>query len=681
MNFFKRIKDAKPATPPAAAEPPPAANRTKPAAARPAVLPPSGPPPTFSGQARQTPPKTIRSLSAPEGIREQRTASAPPQRPAAQTAPAVPTQPTMALVPTGQAAPPGQTRQRLMRVETAEANDDDIRGLRSFRGIVQTAEGTKLRTTPEHRKLCALLDNGTFVIDRNSRSHAHVLQVQIDAKHEGMRIAKHLLVDRNVVREIYEAFAKRQTAMGIPLPGTDEAAERILTHPNAEQREFLEVVAAAISLKASDFRILTTPGHECEIKFRINNRLQIYKLEDGDKWRRILRAVFNMSAENKGVYNFKTFEPAIITRANVPVLPEGVDSIRLTFDPASEERVLLVGRLHGEKSEEVGTIADIGYGSVQTTQIEALSRLPDGIILMSGPTGSGKTTTAKVILERMAVDSEGELAIMTTEDPVETKMRYGIVQLSSAGAQTAAEREKNTQDALIWLLRSDPNIIFVGEIREQINGNQAVKAAETGHLVLSTIHVQTALRCPARLRGIGIPDYNAFDHTLVRGLIGQRLLQVLCPSCKIPHDEHEASLEPGFARRLRKALGNDPALLSLLRYRNRDGCPDCGTGKGYVGRTAIAEIVRPNEAIMRRLEANDLTGAQAIWFDELHGLTLLEHAMYKAIAGGCDPKDVATVVGDLDAFDHERLKRIVTLLEAQPDDFDSESPRFEDAAD
>jgi Tfp pilus assembly pilus retraction ATPase PilT/ActR/RegA family two-component response regulator len=200
--------------------------------------------------------------------------------------------------------------------------------------------------------------------------------------------------------------------------------------------------------------------------------------------------------------------------------------------------------------------------------LRSLTRLPHGIVLITGPTGSGKTTTLYGALRELA---DGKVNIMTVEDPIEYELA-GITQ-----TQVETKQGMTFSGALRAMLRQDPDIILVGEIRDKETAVTATQAAMTGHLVLATVHANDAVSAVSRLADMGLA-YGTIAQTL-RGAIAQRLLRRVCASCAEPV---RGQLTPD-ERRLTERHGIEPLVRAV-------GCPECGF-TGYRGRLPVNEVL------------------------------------------------------------------------------------------
>jgi general secretion pathway protein E len=250
-------------------------------------------------------------------------------------------------------------------------------------------------------------------------------------------------------------------------------------------------------------------------------------------------------------------------------------------------RVSTIPSLHGESV--VLRILDrsavdldfdrLGLSGALRGQLTGLLELPNGIILVTGPTGSGKTTTLYTGLLHLNSVTRN---IITVEDPIEYQLP-GITQM-----QVKPQIGLTFASLLRSILRHDPDIVMIGEIRDLETAQIAVQAALTGHLVLSTLHTNSAASTIARLRDMGLEDY-LLTATL-NGIMAQRLVRRLCPDCKRPV-EARPELVAQFG--LEHLSSSRPVIL-----HEPGGCPKC-RGTGYLGRIAVAELLAPDDSIDR----------------------------------------------------------------------------------
>ncbi|MBF0179760.1 MAG: Flp pilus assembly complex ATPase component TadA [Magnetococcales bacterium] len=239
-----------------------------------------------------------------------------------------------------------------------------------------------------------------------------------------------------------------------------------------------------------------------------------------------------------------------------------------TVCPYGENLVL---RLLPAKGDFMG-MAQLGVFEEDIDLLTQIFNEPFGIVLLTGPTGSGKTTTLYAAVRRLNLTEKN---IMTVENPIEYRIPLiRQTQINTKAGYTFA-------NAIRFFLRHDPDVILVGEIRDQETALTAVSASETGHLVLSTLHTNTAFGAIPRLRSLGIPNFMLADSLV--GVVSQRLVRKICPGCKEEYRPDADEL----------AYLQDPEIATLWRGR---GCDDCH-GSGYMGRTLIYEIFRSNREI------------------------------------------------------------------------------------
>lgn len=298
-------------------------------------------------------------------------------------------------------------------------------------------------------------------------------------------------------------------------------------------------------------------------------------------------------------------------------------------EKALDLRVSSIPTVHGEsvvmrildKSALLLGLPDLGFLSDDQGKFERLINLPDGILLVTGPTGSGKTTTLYACLHYM---NKPDRKIITVEEPVEYQLS-GINQVpvnSDIGMTFPA--------ALRSILRQAPNIIMIGEIRDLETAGIAINASLTGHLVLSTLHTNDAPSAIARLVDIGIKPF--LVSSSVRAAMAQRLVRRLCKKCKQPAEisEYEA-----------RTLNIDASALEEANVMQPVGCEAC-RGKGYKGRMGIFEVFIIDDEVRHMINNNATTLQLRNRARELGMRTLREDGVRKVLAGLTTAEEVIT---------------------------------------
>jgi type IV pilus assembly protein PilB len=265
-------------------------------------------------------------------------------------------------------------------------------------------------------------------------------------------------------------------------------------------------------------------------------------------------------------------------------------------------------------------LESIGFSPGELAKMEDIISRPQGIVLITGPTGSGKTTTLYGILNRIKSVEDN---ITTIEDPIEYEL---------SGINQVAVQEKIGLSFAVMLrsmLRQDPDIIMVGEMRDLETTTIAVQAALTGHLVLSTIHTNSSVATITRLRDLGVPSY--LIASTISGIVAQRLVRKICPKCRVKTDPTEADI-------LRLGIS-----ANIPVYRGA-GCPECG-GTGYKGRTGIYEILTFTQPIRDLISSNATENEirQAVISRGM--VTLGRSALEKVTSGITTTDEVCRVVG------------------------------------
>jgi general secretion pathway protein E len=266
------------------------------------------------------------------------------------------------------------------------------------------------------------------------------------------------------------------------------------------------------------------------------------------------------------------------------VLADGREiDLRVSIMPAvhAEDAVIRILDRQRLTSDMQGLrFATLGFDAQTVTELQALSRLPYGLMLVTGPTGSGKTTTLYAALSEI---NDGLEKIITIEDPVEYQLP-GIVQIP-----VNEKRGLTFSRGLRSILRHDPDKIMVGEIRDAETGQIAVQAALTGHLVFTTLHANSAFDVIGRMLHIGVDPFNLVS--ALNGVVAQRLVRLSCSHCKQP-------VTPDLSQR----PAAERARLAGLTLFEGIGCGHC-RGTGYRGRRAVAEVLRLDDALRDAIAA------------------------------------------------------------------------------
>ena len=285
--------------------------------------------------------------------------------------------------------------------------------------------------------------------------------------------------------------------------------------------------------------------------------------------------------------------------------------MRVSSLPVSEGEKIVIRILDYTRSLQ--GIDSLGFNEFNLKKIKRMMNVPNGIILTTGATGSGKSTTTYSILQGL---NTPETNIITVEDPIEMNIQ-GINQV-----QVNAEIGMTFAAALRSILRQDPNVILIGEFRDSETAQIAVRASITGHLVISTIHTNNSLATIERLLDMDVERY--LLSTALTGIISQRLAKQLCPHCRIQREATQYEQKV-----FRRFMGKN---VNAVWAANPEGCENCR--HGYRGRIAIQEVLELDDALRSAINNEKLTKEQLTKMVYTNNtITLLQDALGKALEG------------------------------------------------
>ena len=379
------------------------------------------------------------------------------------------------------------------------------------------------------------------------------------------------------------------------------------------------VIFTALERRASDIHIEARDS-EVAVKYRIDGVLQHAMQPIAKEWHSTV------------ISRIKVLSDLDIAERRVPqdgrfrVKYKGryID-LRVSIMPAShgEDAVLRVldKETLSEKFQKL-TLDVVGYSDAETKRFRRYIREPYGMVLVTGPTGSGKTTTLYAAINEIKSDED---KIVTIEDPVEYQLR-GITQIP-----VNEKKGLTFARGLRSILRHDPDKIMVGEIRDQETAQIAIQSALTGHLVFTTVHANNVTDVIGRFINMGVEPYNFVS--ALNCILAQRLVRIICPNCKRPKKHSEAELRDS---------GIDPSTGSIYNFAEGAGCLEC-SGTGFHGRTAICELLdlsdRIREMIVDRRPTSEIKRAAI----EEGMITLRQSALTKVQAGVTTLREVNKV--------------------------------------
>ncbi len=531
----------------------------------------------------------------------------------------------------------------------------------SFEGEVLTAENGPLKVPEESRNLCALFDSGLWLVSASHRRSPLITSVELAAKRQGYKVGDPRYVTPNIIMQAYlYADRKHSTAQ------FDE---------NAVRRRIVHMIEKAVEVGANDIHIEAV-NNRTRVEFRIDGALRVWETWTQREGEQVLSSVYSHSIGQSGsTANWQEPQAAMLTsdakgRDSI-ALPKGVISVRCQWVPLANDGRYLDMRLQYDSAHLFGenfVMADVdslGFSQEQLKVVQSLRTLPGGMRVFSGPVNQGKTTTLRVCLNRRMAETNMQLNCLLVEDPPEGGV-IGSRQIGVSASVKDEQREKTFQEIMRCALRLDPDIVMLGEVRDQQTAKFAYRLALTGRQVYTTAHVYAALAIPKRLRDIGIEPYLVYDDHLLRGMLCQRLLRGVCTACRIPLANAAGELGPSYkdlarrtraglaimdARRSKSGVGtpyldrlSEPDMRNVY-VSNPEGCPKCY--KGRQGRTICAEVVETDMRLMELLQDNRMLEAEEYWLSPagLNGITMLWHGLEKVRRGEVSPDDAEFELG------------------------------------
>ena len=504
---------------------------------------------------------------------------------------------------------------------------------------LMTLPGSPMAINDDTRRLLALFTDGRFLVVESHKFDGRVLSFEVLARKKKIAISKPTYVSQNELNAIYSIGEREQAAAQV----SDDAELDQLQM----QKDFVNVVARAASKKVSDIHVIVADS--TVIMFRVNGMMQVEMEYNKDWGESFVRAAFASADISDSNYTQNEFQGAqklgstpLRGSKGKLMLPHNVLAIRLQFNPIAFGSQYLVMRLlyADDNPDGSGDLASLGFGEFEEDLFYRLRAVPVGLNIVAGPTGSGKSTTLQRNMIKLLQEKNYELNLLTVEDPPEYPIP-GARQMPVTNANTEEEKAEQFTKALSAALRSDPDVIMVGEIRALASAQLTFQGALSGHGMWSTLHANSAPAIINRFRDMGVETFKLLDPELIKGLISQRLFRKLCPHCRISVKERQT--DPSF-NRLRAALGDFGVENTYIRG---PGCKFCG-GTGVKGRMCVPEIILPDATFLELMIKGETRKAIDYWTSDLNGRTLKEAAMERMLKGFIDLDEVERWCGLLD---------------------------------
>lgn len=517
-----------------------------------------------------------------------------------------------------------------------------------------TRDRGQIAVSEAQKRQVALYSNGLALIVGSYRWNAEYKVLANQAEKKGYPIKETVEVEISTLEELY----RKHSSLADPIGGELEL-ER--------QAALAELLRKAAAESASDIHIRVVRGY-CEIRTRVYGRMKDLDTCKAEEGMAMILAAFSVASDMGTTSSSLSFMQGALTPTKSQLLPRRVEMVRLQYSPTSENRGALVMRLKYESPANEIEIDHLGYNDQQISDISTMRRRTNGLYILSGKVSSGKSTTLQRVLNKMNIEKKREITTYTIEEPVELDLPGAIqvpVKKNPDGTDGFALAMKSS-------LRSDPNIIVLGEIRTPELASLGIQAVMTGHALWSTVHAGTALGILDRLIDIGVEPWKLAEPTVVRGLVYQRLTGTICPHCRVNLRKgvEGGALEESLAKRLCRLFAKKPEEL----YVRGPGCPECKMG--LAGRTVVAETILTDATLLTLFSQGKRDAMRKYWLAPkdkggLGGIPVLHHALTKVGAGICDINEVEEEVDLLEVFEKQfpflrpRLLQDVAELEAR----------------
>jgi len=526
-----------------------------------------------------------------------------------------------------------------------------VEAIRQIEGLPRSAlltrPGGEVTISAEDRRMVAIYSNGIALVSSPDRWSGRVKSILNLARNAGHAVSDIVEVETAKIIEIYTRAHEE-----------GEDSGRALSDGVARQKELAGLLAEAASMGASDIHIRVLRLNT-EIRVRVHGRMADLAYRNPEDGTALIKAAIAVSSDQGSVSSDLSFQQGALTPGS-GLLPRGVELVRLQYSPTSENRAALVMRLKYRSDPNDTEIDSLGYAEHHIRDIAVMRRRTNGIYLLSGKVSSGKSTTLQKTLNKMLIEKDREISMYIIEEPKELDIPGAI--------QVVAKPQPDGKDGfsagMEGSLRSDPNVIVLGEIRNERIATLAMEVIGSGHAVWSTIHAGSAFGILDRLLDLNVHIKDLTRPDLKGGLIYQRLCGVMCQTCRRTlHDAlKDRKISHDLAKGAMRLFERSPEEIHL----RGDGCKNCRGG--LTGRTVVAETVELTPELLKLLEQGRRQEMRDHWVKPteqggMGGLPVLHHALVKVGAGLCDLNEVEEEVDLLSVYERD-FKELIPRLRA-----------------
>ncbi|VXC24331.1 Pilus assembly protein [Pseudomonas sp. 8Z] len=495
--------------------------------------------------------------------------------------------------------------------------------------LVLTAPGERWELSPPEREIMALTEDGALYVSGSHLNDLHVMAFCNRLERAGI-IFRVETVAPDTINRLYKA-------------GIVQAGEAFVSdgeEVSRNQLEVIKIIREACEHRASDIHFIVAPDGKSKIRFRIDGRLTTVQRPRHQHIKDLCSTIYqSMCDVADSLFQEHLPQDARVSKKFVDQL--SLYGARVSTRPRAPGLLMVLRLLYND--EGLSSLKDLGYLPEQIDLLQRMLRLPYGMNILSGPTGSGKSMTLKVILEMLDRMMGGAKHILTIEDPPEYSAEgEGINQTPLVYDTTDPQAEIQAWAAGISNgMRLDPDYMMIGEIREIFAAVASFRGAMTGHGMWSTLHTNTAIGILQRLLDLGVDPSLLFDPALLTGMINQSLLPKLCIHCRQPFLSQAHALAPDLVERVRKCCTPETVFV------RGPGCEHCRS-TGISGRSVVAEVLMPTLKFMRVFRSKGAAEARNYWVKSMGGITKHDHAIRRINQGIFDPALAEVIIGPLD---------------------------------
>lgn len=498
---------------------------------------------------------------------------------------------------------------------------------------VLSAQGQKYEAQESIMDVVCFVQDRGLLINQSKSNHI------VDEYIQGLRIRG---VDFEVQYLKPDEFRQEVVKM--------EKASSTLDETQA-QRAAIALIQKGKDLGTSDIHLMVDAvNSKTEIWMRILGDMELIEGDHDDKYGVSICRSMSLLTDSKGgqAAEFHPDQEMSARIGNHSKLPDGLFGVRLENIPTNSGNRMVMRLLYDNTGRGDHSLHALGFTRPQEAVFNFFRKSVHGMVLFTGPTGSGKSTTmhSNIILYRD--ENEGKKSICTIEDPVEMKID-GASQTEIGYCETPEERQVEFVKKLSSILRGDPDLIMTGEIRDEPTATLSLRASMTGHQVLSTLHANTVIGALYRMVDLGVPENLVFDPNNIVGVVSQRLVRVLCEECKVPFKDRMHKFNDHDLNRIMstKVEPNQTYLIG-------DGCECCG-GRGVTTRTIVGQVIKTDMKLMNYLRNKETEKAIAHIRDAIKAQSIIDVTIEKINQGLVDPFDAEKTIGllNMERMEHD----------------------------